>query len=298
MQYNLLQIIKKKLSAGQKIDELVKILENDILKRPLSNVSGENIAKGNMQHVYNLVEVLYELTKRYASHANDSHEEGSERVRSVLGIDHEFDDEDEEDNPQSNKDSPEHPSHKYEHLLEGQQIIEDKLNELRKHNHPEPKKSDDSSGFGEVLERRNYDIVSPLKPHQTYKSGKSLKQTIKKDIESKLFSNKTKKKLTTNLRNVISEKKLLSPKQRQFVNEAYQQISKARAELKPNDDYELVSRKQEEALERKVKQFKYTIKDHKERERLKGSQQNRKATLSTNNNLKKIHHLKVPQGLV
>ena len=154
LQYNLLQISKKKLSVGEKIGMLIKVLEHDIVKQPLSNINGEAVARGDIQHVYNLVEVLYQLTKRHASNqdgsGNNEEEEDSEHVHSVLGINQEFADEDDE-NPQSNKDSPEQPKRKYEHLLEGQQIIDEKLNQLRNDQRLEQKKSDDSSGFGEVL---------------------------------------------------------------------------------------------------------------------------------------------------
>jgi len=153
--------------------------------------------------------------------------------------------------------------------LESTKIIDDKIKHMRKKQHNPAKNSDESSGFDDVLERKNFEATSPSK--QQTKSGKTLKQTIKKQIENRLFSNNTKKKLTTNLRNVVSEKKLLSPKQRQFVNQAYQQVSKVRAEAKLIDEYEFVSKRQEDALERRTKQFKYTIKDYKERERLKGS---------------------------
>lgn len=135
LQYNLLQISKKNLASGEKIDMLIKVLENDILKRPLSNISGEAVADGNAKHVYDLVEVLYQLAKRHATsqERSDPGEEGSEHVHSVLGIQHEFEDE-EEDNPQSHKGSPDQHQRNYEHLLEGQQIIDDRLHQLKRPN--------------------------------------------------------------------------------------------------------------------------------------------------------------------
>lgn len=100
LQYNLLQIDKKKAQAGDKIDMLIQLLQNDIVKRDLKHISGAAIATGNMKHVFNLVSVLFELTKRHAQVEDDEEEEEgseqegehSEQVHSVLGIDNEFED--------------------------------------------------------------------------------------------------------------------------------------------------------------------------------------------------------------
>lgn len=64
LQYNLLQIDKKKASPADKIDLLIQLLQNDIVKRDLKHISGAAIAAGNMKHIFSLVSLLYELTKR------------------------------------------------------------------------------------------------------------------------------------------------------------------------------------------------------------------------------------------
>jgi hypothetical protein len=100
-----------------------------------------------------------------------------------LGIENEFEDEEADNNPQSQhkkEDSPIKPPNKhYGNLIEGQQIIDDRLNHLRKLQQLESRKSDESSNFGEVLERRNVENIGSPKHHH-YKSNKTLKQTIKK----------------------------------------------------------------------------------------------------------------------
>lgn len=58
----------------------IKILENDIVKRDLSHISGKAIAAGNMRHVFNLISVLYELTKRHAIKMDEGSEEDQHSV--------------------------------------------------------------------------------------------------------------------------------------------------------------------------------------------------------------------------
>lgn len=111
-----------------------------------------------------------------------------------------------------------------------------------------------------------------------------------------MFSGNTKKKLTTNLRSAVSEKRLLSPKAREFAEEAYQQVSNTRGNVASNE-YELAPKRVDEAMERKNRQFRYVIKDHKEKQRLKGSRERQVTSLSSINNLKKIHYLKVTVGV-
>lgn len=74
LQYNLIQIDKKKSLPADKVDMLIQLLQNDIVKRDLKHISGAAIASGNMTHIFNLVSVLYELTKRHASQGHDEEE--------------------------------------------------------------------------------------------------------------------------------------------------------------------------------------------------------------------------------
>jgi len=54
---------------GTVIDNLIKTLAEDVIKIPLDYINGEEISKGNIQHMTNLVQILTEVA-RIVSHKN------------------------------------------------------------------------------------------------------------------------------------------------------------------------------------------------------------------------------------
>jgi hypothetical protein len=62
------QIERRKASSGQKLQDLIDLLSSDILTMDLSHIRGDAIANGDNKHLFNYLQIIYELSKPYRMH--------------------------------------------------------------------------------------------------------------------------------------------------------------------------------------------------------------------------------------
>lgn len=70
---------------GIVIDQIITTLSDDIIKIPLDYINGEEISKGNIQHMTNLIQILTEIT-RIISYKNSEDKNKSTEIFSNLEI--------------------------------------------------------------------------------------------------------------------------------------------------------------------------------------------------------------------
>lgn len=69
---NFESLAQQDLSCGQKIQYLIDLLSTDVLKMDLSHIKGDKISEGNLQHLMNFLQLLYEVSKLYNEKKQDS----------------------------------------------------------------------------------------------------------------------------------------------------------------------------------------------------------------------------------